>query len=70
MREGHLVLKSDNSEYKPYKVVPGNIMEIWKALGFISFKLPEAFENESQTNNMEELIKEIKNDVSEIRKKL
>lgn len=38
---GELVLNSDNPEYTPYNIHVDNVIEVWGALGFISFKLPE-----------------------------
>lgn len=35
-----LVLKSDNPEYAPYEVSIYDVLEIWKAKGFMSFDLP------------------------------
>lgn len=39
--DSHLLLKSDNPEYAPYSIEIGSVLEIWKALGFLSFELPE-----------------------------
>lgn len=39
--ENQLQLKSDNPEYEPYTVETTSVLEIWRALGFLSFKLPE-----------------------------
>jgi transcriptional regulator with XRE-family HTH domain len=39
--ETHLLLKSDNPEYAPYSLEMSSVLEIWKALGFLSFELPE-----------------------------
>lgn len=36
-----VVLKSDNPEYAPYTISAGSILEIWQALGLISFSLPK-----------------------------
>jgi len=36
-----LLLKSDNPLYKPYELEATELLEAWKALGFISFELPE-----------------------------
>jgi len=38
---GALVLNSDNPEYSPYNIHIDNVIEIWSALGLISFDLPE-----------------------------
>jgi transcriptional regulator with XRE-family HTH domain len=39
--ENHLQLKSDNQEYEPYTIETISVLEIWRALGFLSFELPE-----------------------------
>jgi len=39
--ENQLQLKSDNTEYEPYTIVNTSVLEIWRALGFLSFELPE-----------------------------
>jgi len=36
-----LLLKSDNPEYEPYTVELASVFEIWKAIGFLSFELPD-----------------------------
>jgi transcriptional regulator with XRE-family HTH domain len=36
-----LLLKSDNPEYEPYTVETSSVLEIWRALGYLSFDLPE-----------------------------
>jgi len=39
--ENQLQLKSDNPEYEPYTIETTSVLEIWRALGFLSFELPE-----------------------------
>lgn len=39
--ENQLLLKSDNPEYDPYTVELSSVFEIWKAIGFLTFELPE-----------------------------
>ena len=39
--ENQLQLKSDNSEYESYTIETTSVLEIWRALGFLSFELPE-----------------------------
>lgn len=41
LNENQLQLKSDNPEYEPYTVETTSVLEIWRALGFLSFELPE-----------------------------
>ncbi len=36
-----LLLESDNPDYDPYTVPVKNVIEVWRALGFLSFDLPE-----------------------------
>ena len=39
--ENQLQLKSDNPEYETYTIETSSVLEIWRALGFLSFELPE-----------------------------
>jgi transcriptional regulator with XRE-family HTH domain len=39
--EKELLLKSDNPGYEPYTVELSSVLEIWKAIGFLTFELPE-----------------------------
>jgi transcriptional regulator with XRE-family HTH domain len=39
--DNHLKLKSDNPEYEPYTIEASSVLEIWRALGFLSFEFPE-----------------------------
>ena len=39
--ENQLQLKSDNPKYEPYTIETVSALEIWRALGFLSFELPE-----------------------------
>lgn len=41
INDTQLLLKSDNPEYEPYTVDVSSVLEIWKAIGFLSFELPE-----------------------------
>jgi len=36
-----LLLKSDNPLYEPYTIESAEILEVWKARGYLSFDLPE-----------------------------
>jgi transcriptional regulator with XRE-family HTH domain len=40
--DGTLLLKSDNEEYEPYSVPVSQVLEVWQAIGFLTFELPEA----------------------------
>ena len=39
--DGTLLLKSDNEEYEPYSVPISEVLEVWQAIGFLTFDLPE-----------------------------
>lgn len=41
INKNEIELKSDNPDYKTYSVATKTILEIWRALGFISFNFPE-----------------------------
>ncbi|HKM93248.1 MAG TPA: LexA family transcriptional regulator [Prolixibacteraceae bacterium] len=36
-----LLLKSDNEAYEPYTVQASEVLELWQAIGFLTFDLPE-----------------------------
>ena len=39
--ERELLLKSDNPEYAPYTIGTDTLLEIWRAVGYLSFDLPD-----------------------------
>jgi transcriptional regulator with XRE-family HTH domain len=39
--DGTLLLKSDNEAYDPYTVHASEVLELWQAIGFLTFDLPE-----------------------------
>jgi phage repressor protein C with HTH and peptisase S24 domain len=39
--KNQIQLKSDNPDYEPYTIETASVLEIWRALGFLSFELPE-----------------------------
>lgn len=61
-----LLLKSDNPEYQPYQLNFDNVLEIWKALGIISFELPDA--NSASLTQMQKLYFELKTEIEKIKK--
>ena len=63
---GEIILKSDNPEYNPYTLKAEEVFEVWKALGYISFSLPEPDDlNISKLHNM---ILGMKNDIDKLKK--
>lgn len=64
-----LELHSDNRAYETYAIKDEQILEVWEALGYISFSLPD--KEEKTANSMEELnfmMQQLKNDVEQLKK--
>lgn len=59
-----LLLQSDNPEYEPYTIPLMELMEVWKALGYISFAMPDP--KEAAFNKLHNLMMDVKNDLSKI----
>lgn len=60
-----LILKSDNPEYRTYTINWMEIIEIWKAVGFISTQLPNA--REVSRNKIQNLISDLKNELEQFK---
>lgn len=65
---GELILNSDNPEYESYSVHIDNVMEVWEALGYISFELPDLEAEKLSLKQLSAEIMELKKDLSKIRK--
>ncbi len=63
---GEIILKSDNSEYNTYSLKIEDVHEVWKALGFISFNLPEP--GELNIRKLHNMIQDMKNDIEKLKK--
>ncbi|MBI9053006.1 MAG: helix-turn-helix domain-containing protein [Bacteroidales bacterium] len=61
------ILKSDNPEYEAYTIKINEVLEIWKALGFISFSLPESDSNNLDINKLHNMILDLKKDVDTLK---
>lgn len=66
-KEEELILKSDNSSFNPYTINTTTVIELWKALGFISFKLSEP--DELNIENLSRLVLNMKQEIETIKKK-
>ncbi len=62
---GQLLLKSDNEIYEKYSVDINDVSEIWKALGYLSFDLPE--EGNSDIRNLSSMVMGIRKDLDVIK---
>jgi len=67
MREGQLLLKSDNPEYEPYTVPIGRVVEVWKAVGVVSFEIPNP-ERQPGMPQITALLTELKQEVEALKK--
>lgn len=56
LEKGLLRLVSDNSQYKPYTVKADQLLEVWKALGVISFGLDRQGEEAASEAGVGELL--------------
>jgi len=66
MREGQLLLKSDNTDYEAYTVPVGRVVEVWKAVGVVSFELPNP-ERQPGLPQITSLLSELKKDVEALK---
>lgn len=63
---GEIILKSDNPEYSTYSLKIEDVQELWKALGFISFDLPEP--DNLSMNKLHTMVLEMKKDIDRLKK--
>ena len=62
--ESKLLLKSDNPEYKAYTMNWSDVLEVWKAVGFITTHLPDA--EDISRNKIQHLISDLKNELGRL----
>lgn len=64
---GLILLKSDNPDYRTYEIKTTEVLEIWKALGYISFQLPE--KDDITIPKLHQMMIELKQEVNQLKKK-
>ncbi len=69
LSKGYFRLKSDNPEYSTYEVPVHDVVEVWKAVGYTSFTIPDG-SSLGNLSFLEESIKRLQEDVAEIKKKI
>lgn len=69
LQDGQLVLKPDNPSHKAYTINVDEVLEIWKALGYTSFELPDngGLQNDP---SLEKTVMQLKNDVEYLKSRL
>lgn len=69
--ENRLLLKSDNTDYKPYYLDALEILEVWKAKGILSFQMPDENDlKDLQYQRMMQGISELKSDLDQLKNRL
>lgn len=63
LNEGELLLQSDNPQYESYTVKAGGVVEVWRALGYTTFDLPDKTESEQKVDDLMSAVIQIKDDV-------
>ncbi len=61
-----VLFKSDNPEYKPYKISLSEVTEVWEALGYLSFEFPETDRND--IGNLSRMIMDMRGELDELKK--
>jgi transcriptional regulator with XRE-family HTH domain len=59
------LLKSDNPDYEPYRIHRSEVLEVWRALGFLSFDLPEP--EEYPVQKLTAALEKLQDEVSKLR---
>lgn len=62
-----LILISDNQLYEPFKVAGEEVLEVWKALGVISFAIPDGKAQMVNLQNISDSLSEIKQDLKTLK---
>ncbi|MFY0674865.1 MAG: helix-turn-helix domain-containing protein [Bacteroidia bacterium] len=62
-----LILISDNQLFEPYKVLGNEILEVWKALGVISFSIPSGKSQMVNLQHINDSLSEIKADLKSLK---
>lgn len=65
---GKLLLKSDNSQYAPYSIEATEVLEVWQALGFLTFDLPEPAEMD--LNTLTTMVYNLQGELNQLKNKI
>lgn len=71
LSRGFFRLKSDNTEYEAYDVPVHEVVEVWRAIGFTSFTLPEqGVQPWSDVQQLLQAMGQMQSDIDEIKGKI
>lgn len=60
-----LLLSSDNVDFEPYTIPVDTVLELWKAIGYISFQLPSS--GDMSLEKLSSLVLELKREMGDIK---
>lgn len=63
--DGTLLLKSDNEAYEPYSIAIQNVMEVWQAIGFLTFDLPEP--SKMDIDQLSSMVLKMKDEIKQLK---
>lgn len=67
-KQKHLELKSDNKNYEPFHIPIENVVEVWKAKGYLTFDLPDSSEKETlSVNEISTMLLELQSKVEKLK---
>ncbi len=61
-------LHSDNTAYEPYKVEIDEVVEVWKAKGYLSFELPEKQQSTTSVDELSNMMLKLQSEVEKLKK--
>jgi transcriptional regulator with XRE-family HTH domain len=64
------LLKSDNTEFKPYSLPSDQMMEAWKAVGYVTFAMPDPYESMPGLTRIENAISGLAKEVKKLKRKV
>lgn len=70
LTKGYFRLKSDNPEYSTYEVPVNDVVEVWKAVGFTSFQIPDNTPVLTDSQQLSSVLHQMQSDIREIKQKL
>lgn len=62
----NLLLKSDNREFDAYEIPIEDVMEVWKAIGYVSFIIPEP--GSETVESLTSMLLQLKGEVDQLKK--
>jgi len=68
--DGTLLMKSDNPKFRPFVLGASEVCEVWKARGYVSFRLPEPGEGTDGLRHVSEVLDEIRGDLRTLKQNL